>query len=191
VLEGGPAVPRRLPGAVRPVESGACYAVDDDAGPIPTMTSPPSFGDSPGDPAAVADDVPSVFQRGHPAADLLESWSWPVLSRGPDHLRLQAGLPERVRNRRGQLFGGFTATYVDLVASATLHVSRTGEDRFWLATTSMRLEYLAPVFGPSFVIEGRLVTTRGRTGVVDTRFFDADGQVTVHAVATFRVLPVE
>jgi acyl-coenzyme A thioesterase PaaI-like protein len=153
------------------------------------MTGDPPAG-GPVDPTGVADEVPSLFERGHPAADLLESWSWPVLSRGPDHLHLRAGLPERVRNRRGQLFGGFTATYVDLLASATLHGSRPAGERFWLATTSMRLEYLAPVLGPSFVIEGRLVTTRGRTAVVETRFLDDDGQITVHAVATFRVLPV-
>ncbi len=139
---------------------------------------------------SVADDEPSMFQRGHPAADLLGSWSWPVLQRTPGHLRVEASLPHRVRNRRGQLFGGFTATYVDLVAAATVHDTLTGDGRVWLATTSMRLEYLAPVVGPAFVIDSRIVTTRGRTSVVDTRFLDDDGEVAVHAVTTFRVLPV-
>lgn len=60
----------------------------------------------------------------------------------------------------------------------------------WLATTGMRLEYLAPVVGPTFVIDSRIVTTRGRTSVVDTRFLDDDGEVTVHAVTSLRILPV-
>ena len=141
-------------------------------------------------PESIADDQASMYQRGHPAADLLRSWSWPVLHASPGHLRVEASLPEQVRNRRGQLFGGFTGTYVDLVASATLHGSLTGGGRVWLATTSMRLEYLAPVIGPTVVIDSRIVTTRGRTSVIDTRFHDAEDEVAVHAVTTFRVLPV-
>jgi acyl-coenzyme A thioesterase PaaI-like protein len=143
------------------------------------------------DPDRVADDEASLFQRGHPAADLLESWSWPVLRNGPGSMTVRAMLSDRVRNRRGQLFGGFTATIVDLVATAVVHSTLTGKGRFWIATTGMRLDYLAPVVGSEVVIEGRLVTTRGRTSLVDTRFLDDAGEVTVHAVTTFRALPVE
>jgi acyl-coenzyme A thioesterase PaaI-like protein len=143
----------------------------------------------PADPASVADDEPSIFRRGHPAADFLRSWSWPVLEQRPGLLRVRAALPEAVMNPRGQLFGGFTGTYVDLVAIATVHGSLDAAARVWLATTSMRLEYLAPVTGPEFDLDSNLVTTRGRTSVVDTRFFDEDGAVTVHAVTTLRALP--
>jgi len=138
----------------------------------------------------IADDEPGMFQRGHPAADFLRSWDWPVLEQTPGHLRVRASLSDRAKNRRDQLFGGFTATYVDLVATATLRLSLAGDARVWLATTGMRLEYLAPVVGPTFVIDSRIVTTRGRTSVVDTRFLDDDGEVTVHAVTSLRILPV-
>ncbi len=145
----------------------------------------------PADPAnGIADEGPSLFRRGHPAADFLRSWSWPVVEQRPGLLRVRAVMPDTVKNPRGELFGGFTGTYVDLVAIATVHGSLEPTTSVWLATTSMRLEYLAPVTGPEFDLESKLVTTRGRTSVVDTRFLDEDGAVSVHAVTTLRALPV-
>jgi acyl-coenzyme A thioesterase PaaI-like protein len=134
--------------------------------------------------------MPSLFQRGHAAADFLESWSWPVLVRTPGRLVVRAHLPDAARNGRGQLFGGFTGTYVDLVAMATVHGSLPPGEPVWLATTGMRLEYLAPLTGPEFEIDSSLVTTRRRTCVVDTRFLDAEREVAVHAVTVVRILPV-
>jgi acyl-coenzyme A thioesterase PaaI-like protein len=139
---------------------------------------------------AIADDEPGMFQRGHPASEFLRSWEWPVLEQVPGLLRVRASLPDQARNRRGQLFGGFTGTYVDLVASAVLRLSLPDVPRVWLATTGMRVEYLAPVLGPTFVVNSRVVSTRGRTSVVDTRFHDDDGEVTVLAVTSFRIVPV-
>ena len=79
--------------------------------------------------------------RGHPAGDFLEAWAWDVLDEAPGFIRVEAALPEHVKNPRGQLFGGFTPTYVDLIALFTV---RAGEDRSvprpmrWLATTKPR-----------------------------------------------------
>ena len=67
-------------------------------------------------------------------------------------LKIRAHLPAHVRNPRGQLFGGFTPTYVDLVALFTV---RAGEPRIeerlrtWLATTNLRVDYFEPIVGPS------------------------------------------
>jgi acyl-coenzyme A thioesterase PaaI-like protein len=89
-----------------------------------------------------------VVGRGHPAGDFLEAWAWDLLEESDGHLRVSAHLPDHVRNPRGQLFGGFTPTYVDLIALFTVHsrirrAAATGHR--WLATTSMRIDYLAPI----------------------------------------------
>src|SRR2546423_10471705 len=49
--------------------------------------------------------------RGHPAGDFLEAWAWDVLDEAPGFIRVEAALPEHVKNPRGQLFGGFTPPY--------------------------------------------------------------------------------
>jgi acyl-coenzyme A thioesterase PaaI-like protein len=130
--------------------------------------------------------------RGHPAGDFLEAWRWRVVERGPGYLKVDAHLPDHARNPRGQLFGGFTPTYVDLIS---LFASRTGEaaagdsegNRPWLATTNMRVDYFDPVIGPRFHIEARIVRERGRTVMIETRFVDpADGKLLVFALTTLR-----
>ena len=108
-------------------------------------------------------------------------------------LRLDVHLPERVKNPRGQLFGGFTPAYVDLVALFTV---RAGIDRSswaaggWLATTSMRVDHFEPVVGPRFVIESTPLKSRGRLKFVETRFLDTAATLLVFAVTTMREVPV-
>src|SRR5919112_62742 len=84
-----------------------------------------------------------LLGKGHAAGDFLEAWAWDLLEEGPGHLRLEAHLPDHVRNPRGQLFGGFTPTYVDLVALFTVRAGPGRLDftgpRYWLATTNMRI----------------------------------------------------
>ena len=64
-----------------------------------------------------ADTEPDqLVARGHAAGDILEAWDWVVLSREPGTLRIGAHLPDSLRNPQGQLFGGFTPTYVDFVS---------------------------------------------------------------------------
>jgi len=131
--------------------------------------------------------------RGHPAGDFLEAWRWTVLEERPGFLRLRAHLPEHVKNPRGQLFGGFTPTYVDLVALFTVRAGETGEWRFrsWLATTSMRVEYFEPIVGPEFEMQSQIVKRRGRTCFVETRFLVAGGELAVYATTTLREVPLE
>jgi acyl-coenzyme A thioesterase PaaI-like protein len=131
--------------------------------------------------------------RGHPAGDFLEAHDWDVLEERSGYLKLRATLPDRVRNPRGQLFGGFTPTYVDLVALFTV---RAGMDRAnrrqggWLATTNMRVDYFEPIVGPTFIIESTRERQRGRTHFVVTRFFQ-DTELAVFALTTMREVRVD
>jgi acyl-coenzyme A thioesterase PaaI-like protein len=133
-----------------------------------------------------------LLGKGHPAGDFLEAYEWRVLERGPGFLKVEAHVPDHVRNPRGQLFGGFTPTYVDLIS---LFASRTSPDAppqtdstpQWLATTNMRVDYFDPVIGPRFHLEARIVRERGRTVMIETRFLDpADGKLLVFALTTLR-----
>jgi len=129
-----------------------------------------------------------LIGKGHPAGDFLEAYTWRVLEEHAGLLRIRARLPAHVKNPRGQLFGGFTPTYVDLVALLTVRAGQAGEERFrtWLATTNMRVDYFEPVVSPEFVIESRLMKKRGRTNVVETRFFDPEDTLAVFALTTMR-----
>ena len=132
--------------------------------------------------------------RGHPAGDFLEAWKWDVLDEDVGRLRVCAHLPEHVKNPRGQLFGGFTPTYVDLIA---LFTCRAGPSRLqprsrgnWMATTSMRVDYFEPIVGPTFVLDSSLEKKRGRTHFVVTRFLQ-DDDLAVMAATTLRAVAVD
>jgi acyl-coenzyme A thioesterase PaaI-like protein len=130
-----------------------------------------------------------LIGRGHAAGDFLEAYEWRICDERAGFLRIQAHVPAHVKNPRGQMFGGFTPTYVDLVALFTV---RAGEPRgelqlgTWLATTNMRVDYFEPIVGPEFVIESQLVKRRGRTIFVETRFFDPENILAVFATTTMR-----
>ncbi|HYD50702.1 MAG TPA: PaaI family thioesterase [Terriglobales bacterium] len=137
-------------------------------------------------------DVPAgrFINRGHPIGDFLEADRWQLLEERKGYLRIEAHLPMHVRNLRGQLFGGFTPTYVDFLS---LYTVRAGMDRrgawgFFLATTNMRVDYFEPVVAPSFVIESELLHERGRNSFVEVKFFDARQRLAVFAVTTMRKL---
>jgi len=133
-----------------------------------------------------------VIGRGHPAGDFLEAYDWKLLETRAGYLRIEAGLPAHVRNPRGQLFGGFTPTYVDMVALMTVNAGteRDGAPRRWLATTNMRVDYFEPIVGPLFVIESELEKRRGRTCFVLTRFYQ-DDELAAHAVTTMREVALD
>ena len=133
-----------------------------------------------------------VIGRGHPAGDFLEAYDWELLEERLGFLRIRAGLPTHVRNPRGQLFGGFTPTYVDMIALMTVRAGtdRAAEPRRWLATTNMRVDYFEPIVGPEFIVESELEKRRGRTCFVLTRFFQ-DDELAAHAVTTIRELMLD
>jgi acyl-coenzyme A thioesterase PaaI-like protein len=135
-----------------------------------------------------------LIGKGHPAGDFLEAYAWKVLEESAGFLRIRAHVPERVKNPRGQIFGGFTPTYVDLVALFTVRAGereKASRFRAWLATTNMRLDYFEPIAGPEFTIESRLVKKRGRTNFVETRFLVGEGELAVFAVTTMREIQID
>jgi acyl-coenzyme A thioesterase PaaI-like protein len=108
----------------------------------------------------------------------------------PGFLRLAVHVPDHVRNPRGQLFGGFTPTYVDLVALFTFRAGQRSEATRpgWLTTISMQVEYLAPVTDADLVIESEVTARRGRMAWVSTRFLGADGEPLVLARTVLRAV---
>jgi acyl-coenzyme A thioesterase PaaI-like protein len=126
-----------------------------------------------------------LIGRGHPAGDFLEAYDWRVLEHTPGTFRIEAHLPERVKNPRGHLFGGFTPTYIDLLAIRTASSTLTGTFRGF-ATVNMRVDYFEPVIDERFVLESRIVHRRGRTFLVEVVFKDLTGNVMVFSVTTIR-----
>ncbi|MGH0028215.1 MAG: PaaI family thioesterase [Myxococcota bacterium] len=119
------------------------------------------------------DDPQRVVGRGHPVGDYLDAHDWRVVLREPGRLRVQARLPERVMNPRGELFGGFTPTYADFFGLHVFHTTRAPDaPRRWLATADLRVDYFAPIHGPDIEIEGRVLHRRARTAHVQVEFFD-------------------
>ncbi|HZT65798.1 MAG TPA: hotdog domain-containing protein [Acidimicrobiales bacterium] len=131
-----------------------------------------------------------LIGRGHPAGDFLDAWDWLVVAEETGFLRVEAGLPDRVKNPRGQLFGGFTPTYVDLIAVRAGAERGQAGPRRWLATTNMRIDYFEPIVGPRFVLESRLEKKRGRTNFVSTRFFQGE-DLAVFALTTMREVALD
>lgn len=129
-----------------------------------------------------------LMNKGHSAGDVVEAWKWNVLERGNGVLVVEAHLPDKVKNPRGQLFGGFTPTYVDLISLFTVHSNDADHDRprRFLSTINMRCDYFEPIMGPTFVMRGELENQRGRTSLVSTKFFDGDTML-AHALTTLRM----
>ena len=127
-----------------------------------------------------------MIGRGHPAGDFLEAHEWNIEHEDLGVLRVIAHLPDHVKNPRGQLFGGFTPTYVDLISLFAARAGRREEEFFWLSTTNMRVDYFEPILGPRFVIEGREEKRRGRTHFVAVRFFVGENfdELAVYALTT-------
>jgi acyl-coenzyme A thioesterase PaaI-like protein len=114
--------------------------------------------------------------------------SWDVLAESPGYIKVRVPLLPHLRNRRLQLFGGYTPAYVDMLA---FRVARSGNldgsDPFF-ATTSMRLDYLEALTGDGFEVECQLLRSRGKNAITEARFFQ-DGVLAVFAVTTLLALP--
>ena len=157
------------------------------------MSDAPSR-DAPHVRAWAAREPGQLIGRGHPAGDFLEAYAWRVLEESEGLLRIRAHVPDHVKNPRGQMFGGFTPTYVDLVALFTVRAGESRRERrfrSWLATTNMRVDYFEPIVGPEFTIESRLVKRRGRTNFVETRFLGSGDELAVFAVTTMREVKLD
>jgi acyl-coenzyme A thioesterase PaaI-like protein len=126
---------------------------------------------------------------GHPAGDLLDGPDWRVLEESEGRLVVDAPLVPALRNFRGQLFGGFAPTYVDLISLRTVSAGTGERAHGWLVTLNMHIEFFEPVEGPRFVLESSVINRRGRTIFVETKFKDAAGKLLVFATTTLLEQP--
>jgi acyl-coenzyme A thioesterase PaaI-like protein len=128
---------------------------------------------------------------GHPAGDFLDGPDWRVLEEREGHLVVDVPLVDAAKNFRGQLFGGFAPTYIDLVALRTVSAGARERPHGWLVTLNMRVEFIEPVEGPRFRIESRVVNKRGRSILVETVFRDEQGRMLLFATLTLMEQPVQ
>lgn len=118
---------------------------------------------------------------GHPAGDFLGGPEWIVVEESDGRLVVDVPLVDAAKNFRGQLFGGFAPTYIDLIALRTVSAGTGERSHGWLLTLNLRVEYFEPVEGPRFLIESRVVNRRGRTILVETTFRDHAGKMLLFA----------
>ena len=109
--------------------------------------------------------------RNHNAGRLLEAYDWKILDIGPGRLKLDCHVPEHVLNLGGTLFGGFTPTYVDMIAIWTC-MTTMPDELVWLSTVNMRVDYIEPIRPPGFRVESHLINVRRRDYLVETSFFE-------------------
>ena len=127
---------------------------------------------------------------------MLEAWKWRIVERRPGRLEVSCHLPLRLQNPQGQLFGGFTPTYVDFVSLYTVHTLDPDWDptspKTWLTTINMRCDYFEPITG-DFRVVGDIVNQRGLTFLVSTKFLipgtEAATEMAAHAITTLRQIP--
>ena len=130
---------------------------------------------------------PIFLQRGHCAGDLVEAYDWRILRADSGIVEVDAHLPQQVVNPRGQLFGGFTGTYVDLIAIYAVRTLFDDEPGFtWASTVNMRIDYLLPVTGPRFLLRAEVLNDGRSTCLVATWFKDQEGSNLVYALTTLR-----
>lgn len=130
-----------------------------------------------------------IFMRpGHCAGDLLEAPDWTIIREADGLVEIDAHVPAQVLNPRQQLFGGFTGTYVDMVALYTVRTLFPAREDYWITTVNMRIDYLDPVMGPRMRLRGELINKGRSTSLVSVTFLDEDGNKLVYALVTLRVI---
>ena len=134
------------------------------------------------------DSRPLFMRPGHCAGDLLGAAEWNVREERSGFVEIDADLPQQVMNPRKQLFGGFTGTYVDMIALYTVRTLFDAGEDYWITTVNMRIDYLAPVTGPVMRLQGELINQGRSTSLVAVRMLDQDGELQVYALVTLRVL---
>jgi acyl-coenzyme A thioesterase PaaI-like protein len=113
---------------------------------------------------------------------------WKILAELPGYVKLQVPLLAHLKNRRSQLFGGYTAAYVDMLAFRVAKSGAFDESDTFFATTGMRIDYLEALTGDAFEVECHLLRARGKNVITEARFFQ-NGVLAVFAVTTMLALP--
>lgn len=85
-------------------------------------------------------------------------------------------------NPQGTLHGGIIATIMDISMGHLLqHVTGAGG-----ATLEMKLQYLRPLQPPSARCEGRFLRRGRNIAFLESRMWDAEGRLAVHATSTWK-----
>jgi acyl-coenzyme A thioesterase PaaI-like protein len=127
------------------------------------------------------------MRSGHAAGEFVEASKWKVLREEKGFVELDVHLPKQLLNPFGQLFGGFTGTYIDMVSIyvvRTLYAGQPGYTRS--STVNMRIDYLQPVLGPRFRLVGEAIKDGRSTCLTATKFLDNDHNLLVYAITTLR-----
>ena len=136
-------------------------------------------------------DERRLIEPGHGAGDILEADRWRIVEERVGLLILDVHLPDTLKNPQGQLFGGFTPTYVDMASLFTVRAGTSvapDEPKAWLTTINMRCDYFEPIVNDRFMIQGEVINQRGLTTLVSAKFFQED-VMAAHAITTIRELP--
>ncbi len=138
------------------------------------------------------DNRPIFMQPGHNAGDLVEAGKWKILREQRGLVEIEAHLPAHLLNPRKQLFGGFTGTYVDMISIYTVRTLFEESKQFtWAATVNMRIDYLAPVLGPRFILRGELINDGRTTCLVASHFEDSLGNKLMYGLTTLRKIAAD
>jgi acyl-coenzyme A thioesterase PaaI-like protein len=74
-----------------------------------------------------------------------------------------------------------------MISIYTMRTLYSLENKFqWSATVNMRIDYFAPVVGPSFRLIGELIKEGRSTCLISTIFCDSDDKKLVYALTTLR-----
>ena len=120
--------------------------------------------------------------------DLLGASEWSVTSFGPGKLDLMCHLPDVALNPAGQLFGGFTAAYVDIASLFVAQSDVEGTPGFQ-STINMRLDYFEAITQTPFRVTSEVIHRRGDTRLVACNMFQGD-VLAVYGLTTLRHQPL-
>jgi acyl-coenzyme A thioesterase PaaI-like protein len=116
--------------------------------------------------------------------------NWKTLAEASGFVRVEIPLLPWLKNPLGQLFGGFTPAFADILAA---RVVRSGgsipkDSAIWYATTGMRVDYLEPIVNPTFEVECQLLRARGKSMLIEARFYQEQA-LAAFAVTTMLAIP--
>jgi acyl-coenzyme A thioesterase PaaI-like protein len=116
--------------------------------------------------------------------------NWKIITDEPGCMRVEVPLHPWLRNPLGQLFGGFTPSYADILSTRVVRGSDRvlRESSIWYATTGVRVDYLEPIVDDSFQIECQLLKARGKSMLVETKFYQGE-VLAAFAVMTLLTIP--
>ena len=132
-------------------------------------------------------DKPIFLKPGHNAGDLVEAHKWKILREEHGLVEVDVHLPIYLLNPRGQLFGGFHGTYVDMMSIYAARSLTTNERTFkWSTTINMRIDYFAPIEGERFLLKSEVIKDGRSTLLVSTTFTDTQGSKLAYAITTLK-----